>query len=151
VQLAILLVCLPQLTSAQHPHSLYYGGADTWSIERNYLDNFADWLRVNKNTVGLILYRPGKKDCLIDVKRRIDRAVRYLTTKRKISKDRILTFYGGPFEELSIELGLLSKEKVETVKYINIIKNHKQNLNDYIKADKNCKARRKIVKRKKTL
>jgi hypothetical protein len=150
-QLAILLVFLSQIVLAQtrsgHTQSLFYGDV-TWNIERNKLDNFADRLKFNKDTIGFIFYNPGEKDCLIDVKRRIDRAVKYLTTKQKISKDRITTLYAGHIEALTVELRLVTMEELKDA---NLKTNYKENLNDYIKADVNCKTRRKIVKRKKTL
>lgn len=75
-----------------------------WAEERLRLDNFAMFLRQNRDTIGYIAFYVGDCDSESDINTRVQRAKDYLVRDRKIDKVRIVVIHAGERKETKIVL-----------------------------------------------
>jgi hypothetical protein len=78
----------------QTPFSSYRGSI-SWEKERFFLDNFAYYLIEHPSMVGHIAFYTGPSSSRKSFARRVDKAVKYLTKKHKISTSRLIVHYAG--------------------------------------------------------
>lgn len=104
----VLLFIVIQSASADEYFDTY-NGKISWEEERMRLDNFSIYLKQNPEYIGYIAFFVGDKDKNKTVKKRIDRAKRYLIEFRKIPQNQVVTIYAGKDKETKIILQPVSK------------------------------------------
>ena len=86
-----------------------YSHEISWKREKFYLDDFSIHLKQFPDTIGYIGFFVGDGDTLQKVRKRIDRAKRYLITKRKIDEQRIVVVYAGKLDNSRTAFYLIKK------------------------------------------
>ena len=131
----VLIICFlsvtefSQIKPTDTPFDTY--GDISWRFEKARLYNFALALKNEPNDVGYIIYNVGKDDCFKNVESRINRSVKYLTNKQKISSDRIVVVYAGLSEKFKVILQPIPRsEKIPNIT--------EPSAEEKSKTDKNC-------------
>jgi hypothetical protein len=96
--------------NAQEPFDTYYGRT-TRIQELAALDNLAIFLRRNLDTVAYIAFHVGEKDKFKKVKKRAERAKKWLVSEREIDASRIIIVNGGKLTETTFILQPMDKDK----------------------------------------
>lgn len=87
-----------------------YYGEISWEEEQFHLDNFSIYLKQNPNSIGYIAFFVGKKENLKTVKKRIERARKYLIEFRNIPQNQIVIVNAGRDKKTKIILHPVSKD-----------------------------------------
>ena len=72
-----------------------YESSISWQKEKAHLHSFASFLQNHPETIGYIAYYTKKEEFLKQRKIKINRAIKFLTQKSQIEKDRIIIIYAG--------------------------------------------------------
>ncbi len=106
VILAGILISLffgARIVVADSPFSVYSGNASK-EEEIVFLDNFAIYLTEHPEMVGYIAYFSSEKRSASRLKKRVNRAVKYLSERRGIDIKRLIVIYGGRNERSKVVL-----------------------------------------------